>query len=176
MVVGASLVLDMVTMAHESTTTASACITSLVMLAKVYAVYHFLTKDRATQLTGDPIGRVAHSVPHEKDAPVARARKFLSRRTRVFCLTFKLPRRLMREIRNRVLAIQLVQLVTAVFMFALFLLSITRLGYAMSPANPHSSYGISPAVFLFVKVGQQYKTSDREPTKTDTKLKQHRIH
>jgi hypothetical protein len=122
------------------------------MLAKCYAVYHFLTKEHATPADR---GVVPSSLPHEdvKGAPVARARKFLSRRTRVFCLTWKLPRRLMREIRNRVLAVQLAQLIVSIFMFALFLLSITRLGYAMSPSNPHSNYGISPAVFLFVKVG-----------------------
>jgi len=151
-IVAMSVMLDAVSFARNAdvVSTGSKCITALVIAAKGLAVYQFLTRDKhsAGQIQEGEEGAATLI----GQAPIARARKFLSRRTRVFCITWKLPRRLMREVRNRILAIEVLQGATAIFMLTLFILSISRLGYNLGkPSNPHSSIGISPAVFLFVK-------------------------
>jgi len=106
-------------------------LTGIVVLVKLFALYNFL-KNR-------------------NDDDTVRARKYLNRRFRIFCFPFRLPRRLMREIRNRIIGLEVVQLFLGVVFLSLFIISITSMGYNMNVANPHSVFGISPAVFLFVK-------------------------
>ena len=69
-----------------------------------------------------------------------RARKYLWRRVRLFIPPINEPRRLMKDIRGRILAVGILQGVAAIFYGAFFLASITTYGYGLV-ASGNSSGG-----------------------------------
>ena len=155
---GLSIVVDCIICARPpASNAANISLTTLVVLVKILAIYQFINQDRrrrATATAANPsitMTGAGDALPDAQAEPVAIARKYLNRRTRVFCPTWRLPRRLMREVRNRILAVAVLQVVVFVTLFVMFMISITHMGYSMTPQNPHSVYGVSPAIFIFVK-------------------------
>jgi hypothetical protein len=78
-----------------------------------------------------------------------RARKYLDRRLRLFGFPLQLPRRVMRETRSRIVAIELLEVVAIVVFICLFTLSVTSFNYTAFSSSPGS---ISVSTALFVKI------------------------
>jgi hypothetical protein len=70
-------------------------------------------------------------------------------RLRLFGVPLQLPRRIMREVRSRILAIELLEVVCAVLFLALFCLSLTTFNYTLFDVAAGS---ISVSTALFAKL------------------------
>lgn len=81
-----------------------------------------------------------------------RTRKYLKRRFRLFIIPLKEPRRIMRDIRGRMLAIGMFQLIGALVFFATFLVQVTYLEYSSMYLSPARGDSALP-MFLIIKVG-----------------------
>jgi len=78
-----------------------------------------------------------------------KARKYLWRRLRLFLIPFNEPRRIMKDIRARIMAVGWVQLVAACVYAACFAASITTYGYQIMAGAGRA--GISLPMFLLIK-------------------------
>lgn len=79
-----------------------------------------------------------------------RTRKYLQRRARLFIIPMHEPRRIMRDVRGRLLAIGWLQLVGSLVFFGLFLIQVTYLDYSALYLSPARSDGALP-MFLMIK-------------------------
>ena len=106
--------------------------TSYVILAKVLVGYQFLQGDK--------------SVTTDK------AKKVIWRRFRVFGIATTLPKRIMREVRNRLLGLEWIHFISFLVYGILFALSISIFSFHLSNIIEGSPIGISMASFLMGKM------------------------
>ena len=127
--VGISFMLDIMLFAQPShlVNDAAKVLTAFVFLAKGLALYNFLCLSN----TG------------------SRAKKYLWRRIRVFFVPLSYPRKPMREIRSRILAIEWLQGGVAIGYIVLFVFGFMTIGVANVMSSP--SAGLALVAFLPIK-------------------------
>lgn len=122
-----TFLLDINLVSHPETEVGAKAITAMVFLAKALALYQFLW--------------------YTKNA--AKARKYFIRRVRVFLIPWARPKNIMREMRSRILAIELLQFMSIIAYMTLFFVAIVHFGYLDLVTNPRR--GVALAAFLPIK-------------------------
>jgi len=124
-----SIALDIHTFSRPPQVVSSAAkgLTACVLVCKCLALYYFLWLSEGAD----------------------RARKYLQRRVRVFLLPVARPRKVMREIRARILALEWIQFVSMVGYFVLFIVGVSTVGFSRVMTSP--SRGIPLAAFFPLK-------------------------
>ncbi len=103
-------------------------LTAIQSVCKIYTLhFHFLQHARGTM----------------------KARKYLWRRFRLFLIPLNEPRRIMKDVRGRIMAVGWLQLVATCIYFSTFIASITTFGYQMMSGSHRS--GVSLPMFLLFK-------------------------
>jgi hypothetical protein len=122
-----SFILDIIVFADPTLDVGVIAVTAMVFLAKGLALYQFLW--------------------YTKNA--AKARKYFIRRVRVFLIPWARPKNIMRELRSRILAIEILQFVCVISYMTLFFVAIIHLGYSDLVTDPKK--GVALAAFLPLK-------------------------
>ena len=122
-----SFLLDIALFVDPDISIGPKAVTAMVFLSKMLALYQFLW--------------------YTKNA--AKARKYFIRRVRVFLIPWARPKNIMREMRSRILAIELLQFAAIIAYMTLFFVAIIHLGYSDLVTGPRQ--GVAMAAFLPLK-------------------------
>ena len=124
-----SVVLDVIAMSHSDSVfrVEGKAVLCGVIVSKLWALYQFLRTGKGTE----------------------KARKFIGRRLKIFVLPTAVPKRILRDIRVRILAIEWLQGISGFSYILLFVLSITAFDFNFSEVS--NATGITVSLFLLVK-------------------------
>lgn len=122
-----SLLLDVSVFSSPTIGVAPKAVTAMVLLAKGLALYQFLW--------------------YTKNA--TKARKYFIRRVRVFLVPWARPKNILRELRSRILAIELLQFAAIIAYMTLFFIAVVHFGYLDLVTGPRR--GVALAAFLPLK-------------------------
>lgn len=129
LITGLSAVLDVITIALSPAPPPAwvRIMTAFVTIAKIVALYSFLMQAQGT----------------------LRARRYLWRRLRLFLVPLNEPRRLMKDVRGRMLALGWLHLVCALLYLGFFIASVTTFGYQVVMSSGQAAVSLS--MFLLFK-------------------------
>ena len=127
-----SIFVDLFTLLRASVLLEVKVLTTYVILAKTLLGYQFLQG--------------------EKTVTTSKAKKMIWRRFRVLGIATTLPKRIMREVRNRLLGLEWIHFVAIFFYGTLFALSISVFSFNLSNPIEGSPLNISMASFLMGKL------------------------